>query len=68
MTEVEIKTEVVAKAKRRPASRPAEYKLRILRELDEYKGTEGHGRNWARIRDSSGNEGFIDEKTRGIKV
>ena len=39
MTEVEIKTEVVAKAKRRPASRPAEYKLRILRELNEYKGT-----------------------------
>src|SRR3990172_9300678 len=33
------KTEVVAKAKRRHASRPAEYKLRILREVDECKGT-----------------------------
>ena len=33
------KTEVVAKAKRRHASRPAEYKLRILREIDECKGT-----------------------------
>ena len=32
-TEAEIKTEVVAKAKRRQHS--AEYKLRILRELDE---------------------------------
>ena len=31
-------TEVVAKAKRRHASRPAEYKLRILREVDECKG------------------------------
>ena len=38
-TEAEIKTEVVARAKRRHASRPAEYKLRILRELDECKGT-----------------------------
>lgn len=38
-TEAEIKTEVVVKAKRRHASRPAEYKLRILRELDECKGT-----------------------------
>jgi hypothetical protein len=28
----------------------------------------GHDQNWARIRDSSGNEGFIDGKTRGIKV
>ena len=37
--EAEIKTEVVAKAKRRHASRPAEYKLRILRELDVCKGT-----------------------------
>lgn len=37
-TETEImKTEVVAKAKRRQHS--AEYKLRILRELDECKGT-----------------------------
>jgi len=36
-TEAEIKTEVVAKAKRRQHS--AEYKLRILRELDECKGT-----------------------------
>lgn len=27
-----------------------------------------HDQNWARIRDSSGNEGFIDEKTRGIEV
>lgn len=35
-TEAEIKTEVVAKAKRRQHS--AEYKLRILRELDECKG------------------------------
>ena len=35
--EVEMKTEVVAKAKRRQHS--AEYKLRILRELDECKGT-----------------------------
>lgn len=35
--EVEVpKTEVVAKAKRR--QHPAEYKLRILRELDECKG------------------------------
>ena len=38
-TEAEIKTDVVARAKRRHASRPAEYKLRILRELDECKGT-----------------------------
>ncbi len=38
-TEAEIKTEVVARAKRRHASRTAEYKLRILRELDECKGT-----------------------------
>lgn len=35
-TEAEMKTEVVAKAKRR--QHPAEYKLRILRELDECKG------------------------------
>lgn len=35
--EAEMKTEVVAKAKRRQHS--AEYKLRILRELDESKGT-----------------------------
>ena len=35
-TEAEMKTEVVAKAKRRQHS--AEYKLRILRELDECKG------------------------------
>ena len=35
--EAEIKTEVVAKAKRRQHS--AEYKLRILGELDECKGT-----------------------------
>lgn len=34
--EAEIKTEVVAKAKRRQHS--AEYKLRILQELDECKG------------------------------
>lgn len=27
-----------------------------------------HDPNWARIRDSSGNEGFIDEKTRGVDV
>ena len=33
------KTEVVAKAKRRHASRPTEYKLRILREVEECKGT-----------------------------
>ena len=32
-----IKTEVVAKAKRR--QHPAEYKLRILREIDECKGS-----------------------------
>jgi transposase-like protein len=32
------KTEVVAKAKRRHALHSAEYKLRILRELDECKG------------------------------
>ena len=31
------KTEVVAKAKRR--QHPAEYKLRILREIDECKGS-----------------------------
>jgi transposase-like protein len=37
--EAEMKTEVVAKARRRHASRPTEYKLRILRELDECKGT-----------------------------
>ncbi len=36
-TEAEIKTEVVAKDKQRQHS--AEYKLRILRELDECKGT-----------------------------
>src|SRR3970040_125310 len=36
-TEAEIKTEVVAKAKRR--QHPAEYKLRILREVDACKGT-----------------------------
>lgn len=36
-TEAEIKTEVVAKAKRRQHS--AEYKLRILREVDACKGT-----------------------------
>ena len=30
-TEEGMKTEVVAKAKRRHASRPADYKLRILR-------------------------------------
>jgi len=35
--ETEMKTEVVAKARRRQHS--AEYKLRILRELDECKGT-----------------------------
>jgi transposase-like protein len=35
--EADIKTEVVAKAKRRQHS--AEYKLRILQELDECKGT-----------------------------
>ncbi len=34
----ERKTEVVANAKRRHASRRAEYKLRILGELDECKG------------------------------
>ena len=33
------KTEVVAKAKRRHASRPTEYKLRILREVEGCKGT-----------------------------
>jgi transposase len=38
-TEAEIKTEVVAKAKRRQHS--AEYKLRILRELDECKKGTG---------------------------
>jgi len=27
-----------------------------------------HDQNWARIRDSYGNEGYIDGKTRGIKV
>ena len=27
-----------------------------------------HDQNWARIRDSNGNEGYIDGKTRGIKV
>jgi hypothetical protein len=27
-----------------------------------------HDQNWARIRDSSSNEGYIDGKTRGIKV
>lgn len=27
-----------------------------------------HDQNWARIRDSSGNEGFIDEKTRCIEI
>jgi hypothetical protein len=27
-----------------------------------------HDRNWARIRDSSGNEGYIDGSTRGIKI
>lgn len=37
-TEEGLKTEVVAKAKRRHALRSAEYKLRILRELDECKG------------------------------
>jgi len=37
-TEEGLKTEVVAKAKRRHASHRAEYKLRILRELDECKG------------------------------
>jgi transposase-like protein len=36
-TEAEIKTEVVAKAKRRQHS--AEYKLRILREVDTCKGS-----------------------------
>ena len=35
--EAEMKTEVVAKAKRR--QHPAEYKLRILREADACKGT-----------------------------
>jgi len=35
--EAEMKTEVVAKAKRHQHS--AEYKLRVLRELDECKGT-----------------------------
>jgi transposase-like protein len=35
-TDVEMKTEVVAKAKRR--QHPAEYKLRILREVDACKG------------------------------
>jgi len=37
-TEEGMKTEVVAKAKRRHALRTAEYKLRILRELDECTG------------------------------
>src|SRR3972149_5621216 len=37
-TEEGLKTEVVAKAKRRHALHSAEYKLRILRELDECKG------------------------------
>jgi len=37
-TEEGLKTEVVAKAKRRHALGSAEYKLRILRELDECKG------------------------------
>lgn len=27
-----------------------------------------HDKNWARIRDSAGNEGYIDEKTRGMIV
>lgn len=36
-TEAEMKTEVAAKAKRR--QHPAEYKLRILREVDTCKGT-----------------------------
>jgi len=36
-TEEGMKTEVVAKAKRR--QHPAEYKLRILREVDECKGS-----------------------------
>jgi transposase-like protein len=36
-----LKTEVVAKAKRR--QHPAEYKLRILRELDECKGSNEAG-------------------------
>lgn len=40
-TEAEIKTEVVAKAKRRQHA--AEYKLRVLRELDECKGTGDAG-------------------------
>ena len=37
-TEEGLRTEVVAKAKRRHALRSAEYKLRILRELDECQG------------------------------
>ncbi|MBI5955356.1 MAG: hypothetical protein HY865_27185 [Chloroflexi bacterium] len=37
-TDEGLKTEVVAKAKRRHALHSAEYKLRILRELDECKG------------------------------
>jgi hypothetical protein len=43
-TEEEIKTEVVAKAKRRQHS--AKYKLCILREVDACKGTDEVGALW----------------------
>lgn len=76
--EAEIKTEVVAKAKRRQHS--AEYKLRILRELDECKGTGMAGAllrreglysslvsKWREQREHGGLSG-LSEQRRGPKV
>jgi transposase len=77
-TEEGMKTEVVAKAKRR--QHPAEYKLRILRELDECKGTGMAGAllrreglysslvsKWREQRERGGLSG-LSEQRRGPKV